>query len=479
MQEKQTSITLGDIFRVLWKNVILFCIITFSVLVLGVLYTFGVAKPTYKSSASIIVAVETNTTNTVDVDYTNSVRATITVADTIEENTILSPVAKQYNEDAKDGDVVLPTGETVKVTRKSVTASQLKNMISVKNTSNTFKVTITVTDKDPEAARVLATLIQEKVIEEAVDVKANGEKGVFFFAANSISKSGLPQTGKYAAPNKKLYVVVFFLTGIVLAVIVIFIKEFMSTKFKTKAEIENVFDDKIIGVFPDDKSKDNKEDAKEVKLVEPSIRNFEPYNKLLSNIKYSNLESPYKVIILTSTLSDELKSTTAANLAYTIKNNNQKVIIIDLDIRKSTLHKTFNVAKENGIVDYTAGDVKKEDIIKHSESGVDVITAGKEVLNPVAVLETTKIKDLINELREEYDYVILDTPPCLACSDAQIISTYADGIVFSIALNQAKKKDIYESVRSLKNVDAKIIGLSITKADNKKKDSYYYYYENK
>ena len=477
MQEKQNSITLGDIFRVLWKNIILLGIITFSILVLGIAYTFGVAKPTYKSSASIIVAVEANTQASVDVDYTNSVRATMTVAETIKDNSILTPVALAYNEDAADGEVTLAgTNTKLKVARKAITESALEKMVSVHYTTNTFKVTITVTDLDPASAQALVALIQEKVIEEAVETKADGTKGVLFFAADSISKSGNPELGKYASPNKKLYVIVSFLVGVVIGVIVIFVKEFMSNKFKTKNEIENTFADKIIGIFPDNKSKDNKDAKKEVSLVEPSIRNFEPYNKLLSNIKYSNLENPYKVLIFTSTLADELKSTTASNLALTIANNNQKVIIVDLDIRKAVLHKTFNVAKENGIVDYTAGDVKKEDIIKHSEYGVDVITAGKEVLNPVAVLETTKIKELIKELREEYDYVIIDTPPCLACSDAQIVSTYADGIVFNIAINQAKKKDIADSIRSLKNVDAKIVGLSITKAENKKKDNYYYYY---
>lgn len=475
MQEKQNSITLGDIFHVLWKNIILLAAITVGVLILGIIYTFAIATPTYKSSASIIVAVESNSSTT-DVDYSDSVRATYTVASAIDQNSVLKPVVDAYNEDAADGEVTIAgTTDTVKVSRKSITIDALKSKVNVSYTTNTFLITISVTDSDPVAARAFAALIQNQVVEEAVQTKTDGSTGVFFFAANSISKSGIAETGTYASPNKKLYVIVSFLVGLVLGVIVIFVKEFMSNKFKTKEEIEHTINERVIGYFPDKKIKEKK-GQKEVALVEASIRNFEPYNKLLSNIKYSNLETPYKVILFTSTLADELKSTIASNLAYTIANNNQKVIILDLDIRKSILHKTFKVEKENGIVDYSAGDATKDQIIKHSEYGVDVITAGKEVLNPIAVLETTKVKELIEELRAEYDYIILDTPPCLACSDAKIVSPNADGIIFNIALNQAKKKDILESIHSLGDAEAKIIGLSITKGENKKRDSYYYYY---
>ena len=491
MQEKEKSITLGDIFHVLWKNIILLAVITGVVFVIGVLYTFVIAKPTYKSDAAITVAIETTTASQESYDYTNSIRAVVTVADTITKNSILDPVLDEYNTAIKDSNtLVLPsykfhTSEDIdsyKVTSKNFTAltyNGLQKMVSVSYTTNSMLVTISVTSSDPVVSLYFADAIQTKCIDEAKKVKEDGTKGVLFLVDDNIVASSKPKLGTYASPNKKLYVLVSFLLGLVLAVIVIFVKEFMSNKFKTKADIEAAFSEKIVGVFPDRRPKAEKKANKDVLLVEPTIRNFEAYNKLLSNIKYSNLENPYKVIEFTSTLPDELKSTTAANLAYCIANNNNKVIIVDLDIRKSILHKTFKVEKENGIVDYIAGDITKDKLIKKSESGVDVITVGKDVINPVAVIETKKLKELIDELKAEYDYVILDTPPSLACSDSQIIAQYADGVIYSIALNQATKKDIKESIQSLKSVDADIIGISITKAEHNNKNSYYYYYDNK
>ena len=494
MQEKEKSITLGDIFHVLWKNIILLAAITATVFIIGAIYTFAIAKPTYKSSAAITVAIDTQSSSAKETyDYTNSIRAVVTVADTIKNNSILDPVVDKYNEDLLDGNdtLVLPSyklkyktdstkWETVSSKGLSkITLEGLEKMVSVSYTTNSMMITISVTSKNQVQAQYFADAIQAKCIEEAKTVKEDGTMGVFFFANDNMVQSSTAKLGTYASPNKKLYIIISFLVGLVLGVIVIFIKEFMSNKFKTKDEIEASFDEKIVGVFPDRRLKGQKKDNKDVLLIEANIRNFEPYNKLLSNIKYSNLENPYKVIEFTSTLPDELKSTTAANLAYCMANNNNKVVIVDLDIRKSILHKTFKVAKENGIVDYIAGDIDKDSLIKKSEFGVDVITVGKDVINPVAVLETKKLKELVEELKSEYDYVILDTPPCLACSDASIIAQISDGVIFSIALNQAKKKDIKECINQLKSVDAALIGISITKADAQKKDSYYYYYDSK
>lgn len=472
MKEKEKSITLGDIIHVLWKNIILLGVITVVITLIGVVYTFGIAKPTYTSSASVIVAVPTNS-GVDNVDYANSIRATVTVADSIKENSILGPVVEKYNSEFETQKSVYIPGTTTLmslVDKKKTTVEDLASSVSVNYTTNAFKITITVSNKNAELAQYFAAAIQEEVISEAKD------DGVFFFAADSMSASSHAELGEYAKPNKKLYLIVAFLLGLVLGCVVIFVKEFMSNKFKTKAEIEAAFDDKIIGVFPDHKDKNCKSNSKDVHLLELTVRNMEPYNKLLSNIKYSNVENPNRVIEVTSTIPDELKSTTAANLAYCIANNNQKVIIIDCDIRKAVLHKTFGVEREKGIVEYSASEVTKEEVIKHTQYGVDIITAGRDVINPVAILESTKVKELVKELKEEYDYVILDVPPALACSDPQIVSTYVDGVIYTIAINQSKKKDIIDSLSNLKNIDANIIGLSITKAEVSKKDSYYYYY---
>ncbi|MGM9970345.1 MAG: CpsD/CapB family tyrosine-protein kinase [Anaeroplasma sp.] len=205
------------------------------------------------------------------------------------------------------------------------------------------------------------------------------------------------------------------------------------------------------------------------------MQSLEPYNKLATNIKYNNLENPYKAILITSTVMDELKSTICCNLAYSLAINKKKVCVVDLDLRKPVMHKAFKISKENGIVEYVDGSITKEELIKHTESGVDVITAGKNAFNTLVILEHSKLKTLIEELKKEYDYVLLDTTPVVA-TDCLVAAKLADGIIYNIAINTAKKKNIQESIKTVKTIGNTIIGIVVTKAYLDSNDKYYYNY---
>ena len=447
MEEKNNSITLSDIWRVIKKNIILIGVITMSILLVGAIYTFKFTTPTYASSSSIVVAIEETASET---DYSNSLRAVVTVADEVKSSKKLEPIANKYN----------------------MTVSQVASKISVSNNTNTMIVRIRVLDTDGERAINIANDVAQRCVEEAYK-NSEDDKGLLFYVKDSIVIIDEASEYYYNSPNKLLYVIISFILGAVIALVVVFVKEFMSNKFKTKEDVEAFFDENIIGIIPDKKSNEKLEYAS---LVEPSIHEFEPYNKLISNIKYLNLDNPYKVIMTTSTIPSELKSTISANLAYTLYSNNKKVLIIDLDTRKPSINKIFKVQNENGLVEYVEGISDINSIIKKSDSGVDVITSGKNVINPIVIIESSKVKELLNKLREIYDYIIVDTPPTYSCTDASIISKLCDGVIFNVSINQVKKKYVKEAINSLKLVDANIIGINITKAQISKKDSAYYYY---
>ena len=444
--KENDGISLSEIFSMIWKNIILVAIITVCITIVGGIYAFGIAKEKYKSTCIVAVAVE-SVSNPADVEYTNTLRVIQTVADLVEKDIVLKPVSEQ-------------TGISIK---------ELRSIVSTSSSSTSYVFSISAVTTTPELSQKIANLAA-KSIENVCET--NSVISQFKAHAGIVDEA---QLGVYSSPNKPMILLVSFIGGIVSSCIVVFVKEFMSNKFKTKEEIERMSNHIVIGVQYDDKTK-GKDKVKSVSLVEPSIRTFEPYNKLLSNIKYSNLDNPYKVIMSTSTVMNELKSTTAANLAYCIANNGKKVLIMDLDTRKPVLHKTFNVSREKGLVEYIEGSLKKDDIIKKSEYNVDVITVGKHLLNPIAVIESSKLVDLISDLKKDYDYIIVDTPPLLACSDGVIISKLVDGVIYNVAMDSTKKKDVVEGISLLKNVDSKIIGINVTKAIVDKKDSNYYYY---
>ena len=199
-------------------------------------------------------------------------------------------------------------------------------------------------------------------------------------------------------------------------------------------------------------------------------------NKLLTNIKYSNVDNPYRVIMITSSQEKELKSTTIGNFACCMAYNKLKVVLIDMDMRKPVQHKLFKVSKDKGIIDYIDGTCAEDEVIKHTKYNVDIITAGKKVINPLVIIESSAFKKLLEDLLSKYDYVLIDTPPALACSDAAAISKLCDGVLFNLSMRDVKKKKAAVALQSLRDVNAHVIGVNVTKGLADRHDDSYYYY---
>ena len=457
-QEGESTIRLGELFAALWKNIVLLVVITAVILAAGLIYTFAIAEEEYASTATFSVVVSDDSKNdqpTNEFDLTNSQKLIGTVVGLIQGDKIYSMVVEEH-----------PVVGTV---------DDLKDRVTVSSSDDSFIITVTAQHTNSQLSMYMANYVVDALIEYTNTSTDN----LALVLRNAVTRISDAQLGSYAAPNKTLYAAVSLLGGLVIGCVVVFIKEFASNKFRTRKEVEDLLGDRVIGAFVDDKSKKGgprKGIHIATRLVEPSVRNFEPYNNLLTNIRYSDLEHPYKVIMITSTGEGELKSTTLANLAACAAHNGKKALIIDLDLRKAIMHRVFGVKREGGIVEYLDGSKSKEEIVRHTESGVDLITAGTKVLNPVAVIEDSRLGPFIESLRGEYDYIFLDAPPVLVCSDAQAISKLCDGVIFNVSMRDVKKKDAREAVSGLKLVGAHIIGINVTKCDPKGGSSYYYHY---
>lgn len=199
----------------------------------------------------------------------------------------------------------------------------------------------------------------------------------------------------------------------------------------------------------------------------------EGYNRLRDNVLYLNADGTKKVIQIESAVEGEGKTTTACNLAVSLGLSGKKVIIVDLDFRRPKSHRVFKLTKDLGIAEYILESRTKEEIIKHTEyENVDVITRGKEVYNSSLVFISDKFKDLISELREAYDFVILDCAPVLLVSDYIHISKVSDGVLFMVAHSLTTKSQVVEAIKELKKNGAEILGSVFTMYD-KRKSKYY------
>lgn len=223
------------------------------------------------------------------------------------------------------------------------------------------------------------------------------------------------------------------------------------------------------------------QDNRSLNILNPSSHLIEAYKKLQVNIQIASMNQKVKVIQVTSSEAGEGKTFTVANLAAVYASKNKKTIVLDLDFRKPKIHQVFNFDIKNGVIDVLAENISLEEAIKHHESGVDILTRGSKPLNIELTLESEKLENLVNKLKETYDVILLDCPPTMVVTDASLITKLADGLLFVVAYNHSKKDIVKESIKRIKSTGVNLLGVVLSQIEKASERSYYnsgYYYYN-
>lgn len=203
----------------------------------------------------------------------------------------------------------------------------------------------------------------------------------------------------------------------------------------------------------------------------------EAYRGIRTSIEFSNIDKDLKTIVVTSTRQNEGKSTVIANLAVTFASLDKKVLIIDGDLRNPSVHKMFGVSNIHGITDILVNNRAFVDCAHTTGiSNLHVLTVGPMPPNPSEILSSKKMKQFIEGLKDNYDYIFIDAPPIGIVTDAGIISTYADGCIFVVGANEADIDHIKIAKERLDSIGANILGTILNKMELKGSDSYYYNY---
>ena len=217
-----------------------------------------------------------------------------------------------------------------------------------------------------------------------------------------------------------------------------------------------------------------------ITLNNPKSPISEAYRTLRTNIQFSSIDHDIRCIMVTSASPGEGKSTTTANLAVTYAQSDKQVLVIDSDLRKPTMHHTFSVSNRMGISNILTGQSSSKDVI--IETGIPnlfLLPSGPIPPNPSEMLASKRMKDLIAELLHHFDYIIIDTPPALAVTDAQIVSTLCDGVLLVIDSESVKSGPALKAKSNLDHVQARILGVVLNNMDRDQKEYYYYYYGDK
>mgnify|MGYP001614539593 CR=1 FL=1 len=213
-------------------------------------------------------------------------------------------------------------------------------------------------------------------------------------------------------------------------------------------------------------------------LKNPKSRSAEAFRTLRTNIQFSSLDKELKSIAVTSSGPGEGKSTVMANLAITMAESGKKVILVDCDLRKPSIHKKMRISNTVGLTNILVQNMKKEEcVVKTTVNNLCVLTSGPVPPNPAELLGTKKMRDFIEELKSEYDIVLIDAPPVLAVTDAQILSTIVDGVVFVASYGEAQKNALVDAKQLIDKVGGKILGIVFNKVPEAISGYYGKYYK--
>src|SRR5712671_1734940 len=222
----------------------------------------------------------------------------------------------------------------------------------------------------------------------------------------------------------------------------------------------------------------SKEAVELVTQVRPQSQMAESYRALRTSLLLSSLGAPPKVIMITSALPQEGKSTTSINCAVVLAQKGVRVLLIDADLRRPSIHKTLGMGPRSGLSNVLTGSTTLQQAITHTTilPNLDVLPAGTLPPNPAELLASSNMRDVLIELREKYDHIVVDTPPTLSVTDAVVLSPRADAIVLVIRSGHTTKQALRRSRDILMQVNAKVAGVLLNAVDLSSPD-YYYYYE--
>lgn len=216
--------------------------------------------------------------------------------------------------------------------------------------------------------------------------------------------------------------------------------------------------------------------AKLICLYDPKSPIAEAYRTLRTNIQFASVNKEIKTLMVTSAGPGEGKTTTITNLAVAIAQAGKKVLLIDGDLRKPAVHKAFGLSNRTGLTNILSNQATVESAVqKLSEIELDIITAGPIPPNPAEFLGSRPMQQLLILVKDQYDMILIDTPPILPVTDGQVLSSYMDGVLLVLNAGKVARDHVIKAKALLDHVGANIIG---TVLNNKKidKDSYYNYY---
>ncbi|MFH0765379.1 MAG: polysaccharide biosynthesis tyrosine autokinase, partial [Calditrichota bacterium] len=302
------------------------------------------------------------------------------------------------------------------------------------------------------------------------------------------------------ARRTQMIIAVMLLGALACGVFISYIVEKLDNTIKDESDIINTLNLPVFGTIPSldseqfrrkkSKSKSSGKSRKsrhgsakpiqtEKLLTKYSERSAiaEAYRSLKIAIQFIATDKNKKAFVISSPSASEGKSLTTVNIAISFAQGGSRVLIIDCDLRRSTQHKYFTVNRKPGITDYLLGDSEVTEIIQELEiPGINLIAGGSTATNPAELLASKKMQALLAQLRDQYDYIFIDTPPILVCTDSRIIAEYTDGMILLAKVESTNLRAFQHAVSLTGHLNLEVLGVILNHVEFRFARAYYYTY---
>lgn len=288
--------------------------------------------------------------------------------------------------------------------------------------------------------------------------------------------------------KRRVLMIATILGGLV-GLSLVFLLDRLNSTFRSPQQLEDLTGEALLGVLPTIGSNTKRSEVIRHLREKPNSSMAESVRNLRTSILYSNIDEPPKVIMFTSTIPREGKSTTSMLTAMTSRQMGKTAVIVDCDLRLPALARILdNTEEKPGLLSVLEGRTKVEDaVFKDPDTGLDILMTRRSErqgnVNAADVLSSKRFEELISELSELYDLVILDTPPVLVVADARIISKLADAIVYAVCWDETPRGAVLEGLKELRSIGAPLAGMVMTLVNEDRVARYSYegysYYKGK
>jgi succinoglycan biosynthesis transport protein ExoP len=367
--------------------------------------------------------------------------------------------------------------------RENMLRTSFEKQKQAANKLNESAIEYSILKRDVDSNRTLYEGLLEKLKEAGVTAGLRSNNFRIINAARvptSPSEPNIPRNLSFA-----------LVLGIISAVGLAFLLENMDNTVRTPEQAQAISGLPSLGMIPLGSKSTNrgatgkrlaltasKEVVETVTQVRPQSQMAESYRALRTSLLLSNLGAPPKVIMVTSARPQEGKTTTSINTAIVLAQKGVRVLLVDADLRRPSIHKTLGMGPRSGLSNVLTGSATLQQTITTSPilPNLFVMPAGTPPPNPAELLASSNMRDLIVELRGLYDHIVIDTPPTLSVTDAVVLSPRADATILVIRSGQTTKPALRRARDILTQVNAHVAGVLLNAVDLTSPD-YYYYYE--